>query len=36
VDLGAEILPEHYRAVATAIRFAEKMRKLARARAKPT
>lgn len=34
VDLGAEILPEHYRAVATAIRFAEKMRKLARAKAK--
>jgi len=32
VDLGAEILPEHYRAVATAIRFAEKMRKLARSK----
>jgi flagellar biosynthesis protein FlhB len=30
VDLGAEIPPEHYRSVATAIRFAEKMRKLAR------
>lgn len=35
VDLGAEILPEHYRAVATAIRFAEKMRKLARGRVGP-
>ncbi|MDZ7906072.1 MAG: flagellar type III secretion system protein FlhB [Cypionkella sp.] len=32
VDLGAEIRPEHYRAVAAAIRFAEKMRKLAKAR----
>jgi flagellar biosynthetic protein FlhB len=32
VDLGAEILPEHYRAVAAAIRFAEKMRKLAKSR----
>ncbi len=33
VDLGGEILPEHYRAVATAIRFSEKMRKLAKTRA---
>lgn len=32
VKLGAEILPEHYRAVAAAIRFSEKMRKLAKAR----
>jgi flagellar biosynthetic protein FlhB len=32
VDLGSEILPEHYRAVAAAIRFAEKMRKLAKSR----
>jgi flagellar biosynthetic protein FlhB len=31
VRLGDQILPEHYRAVATAIRFAEKMRKQARA-----
>ncbi len=30
VDLGAQILPEHYRAVAAAIRFAERMRKQAR------
>ncbi len=36
VNIGAEILPEHYRAVATAIRFAEKMRKLARAKARAT
>ncbi|WP_417273261.1 EscU/YscU/HrcU family type III secretion system export apparatus switch protein [Celeribacter halophilus] len=27
VDLGEQILPEHYRAVAASIRFAEKMRK---------
>lgn len=32
VDLGAEIGHEHYRAVAAAIRWAEKMRALARAR----
>lgn len=32
VDIGAEIKPEHYRAVAAAIRFAERMRKLANAR----
>lgn len=31
VDIGREILPDHYRAVATAIRFAEKMRARARA-----
>lgn len=30
VDLGAQILPEHYRAVAAAIRFAERMRKRAK------
>ncbi len=34
VKLGAEILPEHYRAVAAAIRFSEKMRKLAKERGK--
>lgn len=32
VDLGAQIQPEHYRAVAAAIRFSERMRKLARLR----
>ena len=32
VDIGHEIRPEHYRAVAAAIRFAEQMRKRARAR----
>lgn len=30
VDLGDQILPEHYRAVAAAIRFAERMRKRAK------
>lgn len=30
VDLGEQILPEHYRAVAAAIRFAERMRKRAK------
>jgi flagellar biosynthetic protein FlhB len=29
VDIGQQILPEHYRAVAAAIRFAERMRKRA-------
>lgn len=32
VDIGREIRPEHYRAVAAAVRFAERMRKTARAR----
>lgn len=32
VEIGAEIRPEHYRAVAAAIRFAERMRAAARAR----
>jgi flagellar biosynthetic protein FlhB len=32
VELGAEIRPEHYRAVAAAIRFAERMRERARHR----
>jgi flagellar biosynthetic protein FlhB len=32
VEIGREIRPEHYRAVAAAIRFADRMRKLARAR----
>lgn len=32
VDLGAEIRPEHYRAVAAAIRFGERMRERARHR----
>ncbi|TCM87064.1 EscU/YscU/HrcU family type III secretion system export apparatus switch protein [Rhodovulum steppense] len=32
VEIGAEIQPEHYRAVAAAIRFAEEMRTRARAR----
>jgi flagellar biosynthetic protein FlhB len=32
VDLGREIAPEHYRAVAAAIRFADRMRAAARAR----
>ena len=32
VDVGEEIRPEHYRAVAAAIRFAEEMRRRARAR----
>jgi len=34
VDIGAEIRPEHYRAVAVSIRFAEAMRKRARQRTK--
>jgi flagellar biosynthetic protein FlhB len=32
IDIGREIWPEHYRAVAAAIRFAEKMRARARSR----
>ncbi len=32
VEIGREISPEHYRAVAAAIRFAERMRKVARER----
>jgi flagellar biosynthetic protein FlhB len=32
VEIGREIAPEHYRAVAAAIRFADRMRKAARAR----
>ncbi|WP_343080499.1 flagellar type III secretion system protein FlhB [Ostreiculturibacter nitratireducens] len=32
LDVGSEIRPEHYRAVAAAIRFAERMRQLARRR----
>ena len=32
IDIGKEIWPEHYRAVAAAIRFAEKMRARARSR----
>lgn len=32
VEIGQEISPEHYRAVAAAIRFADQMRKAARAR----
>ena len=32
VDIGRQILPEHYGPVAAAIRFAERMRKFARAR----
>ena len=32
VAIGREIAPEHYRAVAAAIRFAERMRQAARAR----
>ena len=35
VEIGREIAPEHYRAVAAAIRFAEKMRRAARARGAP-
>jgi flagellar biosynthesis protein FlhB len=35
VELGREIHPEHYRAVAVAIRFADKMRKAARERGAP-
>jgi flagellar biosynthetic protein FlhB len=33
VEIGQEILPEHYRPVAAAIRFADRMRQLARTRA---
>lgn len=33
VPIGREIAPEHYRAVAAAIRFSDRMRKLARSRA---
>jgi len=32
VEIGQQIAPEHYRAVAVAIRFAEKMRSKARRR----
>lgn len=32
VEIGAPILPDHFRAVAAAIRFADRMRQLARAR----
>jgi flagellar biosynthetic protein FlhB len=32
IDIGDEIQPEHYKPVAAAIRFAEKMRKAARRR----
>ncbi|MBC7142681.1 MAG: EscU/YscU/HrcU family type III secretion system export apparatus switch protein, partial [Rhodobacteraceae bacterium] len=32
VEIGREILPEHYGPVAAAIRFAEKMRRRARER----
>ncbi|MGQ0564891.1 MAG: flagellar type III secretion system protein FlhB [Gemmobacter sp.] len=35
VEIGAEIRPEHYRAVAVSIRFAEAMRKRARKRSPP-
>jgi flagellar biosynthesis protein FlhB len=35
VEIGHEIRPEHYRAVAAAIRFADRMRKAARARGRP-
>lgn len=34
VDLGQQILPDHYRAVAAAIRFAERIRKGAKGRAR--
>ena len=30
VEIGQEVAPEHYKAVAAAIRYAEKMRALAR------
>lgn len=33
VEIGQEIRPEHYKAVAAAVRFADRMRKAARARA---
>jgi flagellar biosynthetic protein FlhB len=32
VEVGREIAPEHYRAVAAAIRFADRMRRAARER----
>ena len=32
VEVGREIAPEHYRAVAAAIRFSDRMRRAARAR----
>ena len=32
VEIGREIAPEHYRAVAAAIRFADRLRQAARAR----
>lgn len=35
VKIGQEIAPEHYRAVAAAIRFAESMRRAARGRVRP-
>jgi flagellar biosynthetic protein FlhB len=35
VEVGREIAPEHYRAVAAAIRFADRMRQAARARGRP-
>jgi flagellar biosynthetic protein FlhB len=35
VAIGREIAPEHYRAVAAAIRFADRMRRVARARGRP-
>jgi flagellar biosynthesis protein FlhB len=35
VSIGREIAPEHYRAVAAAIRFADRMRQAARARGRP-
>ena len=35
VEIGREIAPEHYRAVAAAIRFADRMRQAARARGRP-
>ena len=34
-ELGAEIAPDHYRAVAAAIRFAERMRRAARGQQRP-
>jgi flagellar biosynthetic protein FlhB len=32
VEIGREVRPEHYRAVAAAIRFSDRMRQAARAR----
>lgn len=34
IEIGQEIMPEHYRPVAAAIRFAQEMRRTARGRAK--